>query len=478
MSSNASHPSRLTRLKTVVGNSQVARIALMSSVLQMVVQIILEVGVAYMHIKEYNLVKPLVDLSEDIFKGSLREALSKQYNLAMAVTVYHVIYMLATVMQLYITVDSVLHQNSIELIALNVINLGLFGYSIVQLSQSSSIFGQINSTLADLRKVPRLSPAVAAQLPKDQLASTFMFHYPSIVISLVFLLLTAGVSYKLHQEYGWAIYKRIGADIGLRRQMMHYFFLMMLLKLDVFFYFTFSLQFLVIGLVSGKMTNIDIAIHLVVALTMIVVLIVLCVKGTREENDKLMFLFMAGTVACMGYLCWKLYQAFFDDRFIPVQTSITFSIGSCLLLAVLTLVNSFICYRNFGTGLKSHVGRSASMRRRQERAGAGGASAEMGEAPQPISVASPLPPQPTQIQGGAKQQGYGGGYEQQVAGMRSSTNRGNTVLWPAAAVSATATAAAAAAAVPAGPVLICLFPFCVFGCLFAPCRSRVAELSQ
>ncbi|KAI9187817.1 hypothetical protein H9P43_002208 [Blastocladiella emersonii ATCC 22665] len=371
--------SRIARLRAILDRSSVARYALLSSVAQMVIQLILETGVAVMHNNELALVSDAYEpaLAAAAVKDATtglsalpatdpRMQLYTAYNLARALFVYHIIYMLATCLQLFFTFDSILHQNSVELVALNTINLGLFGYSLMQFFQSVSTFNALNDILALPALLKSAAPTAAAAAKGLVLKTTSIFHIPSMVVSLLFLAGGAAATYKLHHDFGWAIYKRIGANIGLRRQMMHYFFLMMLLKLDIFFYSTFSLQFLVIQtFADAPMSNT--IIHVGVSFIMIFVLVILCMRGVRSENARLMQAFMVGTVGCMGYLAYKLWQATTEARFEPVKRSILFSIVVCLILALATLVNSFICYRNFGTGLKEHVSRQASVRRRRER---------------------------------------------------------------------------------------------------------------
>ncbi|KAI9221610.1 hypothetical protein BC828DRAFT_366062 [Blastocladiella britannica] len=339
--------SRFDRLKSITAQSTVARYAVISSFAQMIVQLLLESGVAFNHLHE------LKEVDTTTSTTAAANDLKSVQSAGTAITVYHVIFMLATLLQLYITLDSVLHQNSVELISLTILNVGLFGYAVMQFFQGRDYFGTI---------VPKVVPGF--DVP------TNVFHIPSIVVSLAFLVGTAALSYKLHQVYGWAIYKRIGADIGLRRQMMHYFFLMMLLKIDVFFYASFSLQFLVTGIISttngsSSLSTFEIGLHVVVSVVMIVSLYMLCVSAVRQEHSNLMLTFMAGTVCTMGYLVWKLIQV--NDqtaRFQSVKKSITFSIVFCLVLAVATTINAFVCYRNFGTGLKQHLGKQAGERRR------------------------------------------------------------------------------------------------------------------
>ncbi|KNE72218.1 hypothetical protein AMAG_16701 [Allomyces macrogynus ATCC 38327] len=350
------HETRMDKLRSAWSNSAFTRNALISSAAQAVVQLVLEIAIA-------------IDHQGKLAKAQAKAATLPNFNnvpinLGHAVSVYHYIYMIATLLQLFFTFDSVLNQNSIELVALNIINLGLFGYSIIQYTQAQTIFGDLNKGLKDR------DPTWPA------LAETSVFHIPSMVVSLVFLLGTAWLAYKLHREYGWAIYKRIGADIGLRRQMMAYFFLMMIIKIDVFFYFTFSLQFLVIGFL-GKSDSTDMTIHIVVSVVMIFVLVFLVIRGTRTESDWYMWAFMAGTIACMAYLSYKFYQALTEDRFLPVVKSISFSIVLCLLVALVTLINAFICFRNFGAGLIHYIGKDAHERRRQQEAAAAAAAADM-----------------------------------------------------------------------------------------------------
>ncbi|KNE72428.1 hypothetical protein AMAG_16478 [Allomyces macrogynus ATCC 38327] len=336
---------RMDKLRSAWSNSAFTRNALISSAAQAVVQLVLEIAIA-------------IDHQGKLAKAQAKAATLPNFNnvpinLGRAVS--------RRLLQLFFTFDSVLNQNSIELVALNIINLGLFGYSIIQYTQAQTIFGDLNKGLKDR------DPTWPA------LAETSVFHIPSMVVSLVFLLGTAWLAYKLHREYGWAIYKRIGADIGLRRQMMAYFFLMMIIKIDVFFYFTFSLQFLVIGFL-GKSDSTDMTIHIVVSVVMIFVLVFLVIRGTRTESDWYMWAFMAGTIACMAYLSYKFYQALTEDRFLPVVKSISFSIILCLLVALVTLINAFICFRNFGAGLIHYIGKDAHERRRQQEAAAAAAA--------------------------------------------------------------------------------------------------------
>ncbi|KAL7751427.1 hypothetical protein RI367_003287 [Sorochytrium milnesiophthora] len=341
-SSSPPTQSRLERLKAFARKSPIARYTLIASAVQFFVLLVLEVAIALRHQADMSTLQT--------YDGTLDStSFAKFAGQGKALTVYHVIFIMASLFQLFIVADALLSQNSIELVALNTMNFGLFIYSIMQLVQERSFATLVNNALS--------------QLSSD--AATFteptVLMIINTVATLVFMAAGVWLSWKLHREFGWQIYKRIGADISLRKQMMAYFFLMMLLKLDVFFYFTFSLQFLVVVVVQSDTSKSQIALHLIVSVIMIVVLIWAAVRAVRNEQPMFMYAFMVGSVGCMVYLIIKLaeVQSSSPDnqkRFDAVRKSLTFAIVMCLLLAALTLANAWVCLRNFGRGLKRHIG--------------------------------------------------------------------------------------------------------------------------
>ncbi|KAJ1565271.1 hypothetical protein HK096_003710 [Nowakowskiella sp. JEL0078] len=71
------------------------------------------------------------------------------------------------------------------------------------------------------------------------------------VIIAVFEAVYIFLAFKLYHEFGWKIYKKIGADPNMRNMYRQYQIFLMLLKFDVFFVFGFGIQFLVLVIESS-----------------------------------------------------------------------------------------------------------------------------------------------------------------------------------------------------------------------------------
>ncbi|KAI9179206.1 hypothetical protein H9P43_005868 [Blastocladiella emersonii ATCC 22665] len=322
--------------------SRVARTALTASVVQAVVQVALEAAIAALFLRN------LRSVPATRAEGA-SERLVELRALGEAVSVYHVIYLLAAVGQPLLTLDSIATQNAIQLVAVNVLNVGLLVYSCIQYLQEKAIFDEFRAALV-------ASGPAGGKLAErvTQSAWSLPLQMAAIAVSAVLCFTTAVWAWKLSAEYDWAIYRRVGADHRTRRMLTVYFVLLMLLKLDVFFYFTFALQFLVV-LWKQSQSLANIAIHIVVSAAMIVALYLLATRGTRAERRWMMAAFMAGTAGSVAYLAYKLAQVATQDRFMPVRRSLSFAIAGCIALAIVTFGVAAVAVRNFGRGLVAHL---------------------------------------------------------------------------------------------------------------------------
>ena len=98
-------------------------------------------------------------------------------------------------------------KNTIELIALVAFEVGMSAYSIIQYHQSSTLFKNPNDD-------PNVSLAVA--YAKDSLDASNWAEITQMCLMIISSIIFIFLAYKLYLEFGWHIYKKIGADLAMR----------------------------------------------------------------------------------------------------------------------------------------------------------------------------------------------------------------------------------------------------------------------
>jgi len=252
--------------------------------------------------------------------------------------VYFSIFGFAHVFQLILAIDAVWMRNTLQFFFLTAFNLIFLIYAVVQIFE-------IRSTLPN--------NTASSQ------SAIFSIPINILVIIIPFVIALAELAYvilgwSIWREFGWKVYKLLGADRRIKRLYVHYQILACIMKFDVFFWCGFSIQLIWMVLQS---TNVEYYIT-VAALPASLIVLLAGHLGARYENKSLMYAFMLSCVGACGYFTFKLFRIISqrqDDNIRPVFKTLTAFAALAITFLIATFVWSCIVLSNFGSGLKMHM---------------------------------------------------------------------------------------------------------------------------
>ncbi|CAG8567292.1 5078_t:CDS:10 [Paraglomus occultum] len=293
---------------------------------------------AFVYSKHNEIVSILAQNETNATNGT--NATIETYANARSMPVYHVLFIIAQFFQLGIYVDAIYNQNTIQIIALTLFEFGILIYSVIQVFQSAQILKNIS---------------ISKQIT--------ILPYEITIIVLISILATgfAYLAYKLYQEFGWSIYKKIGADMAMRDRYKMYQIFIMLLKFDLFFFVGLSAQILVLVIFISNGQADQIAGHIVMSSVISTSMLMAAFLGVKKENKLMMYLFMVGCVGTEVYFTIKLVDISKQpQKYSGTRIFATFFVCICMILGVVTLIISALCLRNFDKGLKYHLSRDCN----------------------------------------------------------------------------------------------------------------------
>ncbi|KAI9275654.1 hypothetical protein BDA99DRAFT_193057 [Phascolomyces articulosus] len=335
----------------IFGDSQWTRAIFINIVIQACLAIIFEAAIFSYHANTIDTIN-LHRFNEDYYGPSLLTA----YANARSLLVYFTLFIIAQIFTVILVIDAVCQKNTIELIALVAFEVGMSAYSIIQYYQSSNLFSNTSD--------PGISLAVS--FLGDSLHASSWAEITQICLMIISSIIFIFLAYKLYLEFGWHIYKKIGADLAMRDRYKMYQIFMMLLKFDFFFFLGFSIQYLALFVVAWwpeaytkeqttELIN-KLIEHIILSCFVTILMLLLAYWGLRRECKWHLYIFIALSTASMAYFIYVLVQISREpQKFVGSKAFLTFFLCVDMVLLLVTVPVSMICVRNFNHGLINHI---------------------------------------------------------------------------------------------------------------------------
>lgn len=304
---------------------------------------------------------------------------SDDYN-ARRLPIYLYIFVTAHLVQLILTAFAIRTRNTIQVIALAVFNAMLLAYAGIE--------------VAEIRQTLDVYPASEEVASAHKLLTLPLNILTGIVIGVIGLaeVIIVILTYFVWREFGWRIYKFLGADLRIRTYYRQYQVFESIVCCSFFFFMSFSIQFLF--LILNKKDPEYVLTWVMLPLSLL--WLALGLVAAKREWRVAMGVFLVGLLAGMAYFIFKLvrvwqnvalyYELGYDRKhtrraldllrsaavlardvdpgtslmdtvksYYSVRKSLTVFSALSLVMICLCIGYGVVVWLNFGKGLREHV---------------------------------------------------------------------------------------------------------------------------
>lgn len=250
---------------------------------------------------------------------------------------YLVIFTIANVFEVYIAIDSLLNQNAPQLFALCLFEGSMTGFGAL-------LPHQIHRALRHDEKINTIPPALLTSI------NWRMYMVPAIIG--VTTLILSWLTWHFSQEFGWHAFKKLGANIALRKAMRVKSIFYLLQKFNFFFLVGFCVLIVQMRRQSHLiLQTLDIILpSLALAATCLVQLF----ASIAVELELRSFIFLYGIFwsAAMMFMGYEIIELHPLSEATDSQHSLILFSSLTILLLFSTGIVSIFCFMNFNKGLK------------------------------------------------------------------------------------------------------------------------------
>ncbi|OAV87881.1 hypothetical protein PTTG_06773 [Puccinia triticina 1-1 BBBD Race 1] len=250
---------------------------------------------------------------------------------------YLVIFTIATVFEVYIAIDSLLSQNAPQLFALCLFEGSMTGFG-------AMLPHQIHKALKADEKFNSIPPALMKSIDWR------LYSVPAI-IGVTTLIMT-WLTWHFSQEFGWHAFKKLGANIALRRAMRVKSIFYMLQKFNFFFLIGFCV--LIVQMRKQSQQSLETLDVILPSLALVATCLVQLFASIAVELELRFFIFLYGMFwsAAMLFMGYEIIEIHPLSEATDSQHSLILFSSLTILLLFSTGIMSIFCFMNFNKGLK------------------------------------------------------------------------------------------------------------------------------
>ncbi|CAO3650752.1 unnamed protein product [Cunninghamella blakesleeana] len=174
------------------------------------------------------------------------------------------------------------------------------------------------------------------------------------VLLALFAITFSFISYKIMSEFGWAIYKKIGADIAIQKMYVIFQYFVLCLKINIFVEFLVLCFYLIQFVIKEGQFDWHSLIFLIVTILILPMLFLARVSVSQESRLKMILFILFQCVVIFSFIL-ILTQTMDDEWYI--WTCFVF-VG--IIFSLITCIFAILCIRNFDRGLHRYVQRGES----------------------------------------------------------------------------------------------------------------------
>ncbi|KAI9478065.1 MAG: hypothetical protein EXX96DRAFT_569438 [Benjaminiella poitrasii] len=260
----------------------------------------------------------------------------------------NVFFILFSLFQLVLGFDAVVRQNVIQLIAHTVNQVLMVIFAAIQVG------GTIRKHLDVKEDIPPPENPQVAWNFNFALRSEIGLVSVMSILSIIFIYLC----YRLYKQFGWTIYKRIGADIELQTRFKLAEIYFLILKLNAFFHFVLCVFYTVVMTQEKYYTLWGITDRKFIGYILHIILTILLIPGLLfarlgiiTENKRIIHVFLVMEII----MSLDFILILVDSAGSWVFWILAVCLAICL--CIYTIVLSFKIVKNFGKGLKPYMQR-------------------------------------------------------------------------------------------------------------------------